>query len=96
MRRSWIVEKQSDPGPIAIFYQCWYHARPVEGGGSWERAFSRSFLRNKAPYFVAYEGDNVPDSLCECRILQKRYGLVRFAHAYSWADAPWIEFVAWG
>lgn len=90
MRRSWIVEKFGDG------YQFWYHAVPVEGDGLREESFSRSFLRDRAPYFVAYEGDNVPDSLCECRILQKRYGLIRLAHVYSWADASWIELIAWG
>lgn len=90
MRRSWIVEKHSDG------YQRWYRAAPVEGGGLLEERMSRSFLRNRVPYFVAYEGNNVPDSLCVCASDRRRWSLTRLVHVYSWADAPWIELIAWG
>ncbi len=90
MRRSWIVEKQSDG------YQFWFHAVPVQGDGKREEAFSRSFVRHRTPYFVSYEGDRVPESLCECGAFRNIRGLIRLAHVYSWADAPWIELVAWG
>lgn len=90
MRRSWIVEKFGDS------YQFWYHAVPVEGDGLREEAFSHSFVRHRVPYFVAYEGQSVPASLCECGAFRIYRGLTRLAHVYSWADAPWIELIAWG
>ncbi len=90
MRRSWIIEKFSDG------CQSWYRARPVEGGGEREEAFSRSFVRHRTPYFVAYEGNNVPDSLCVCASNRRRWSLTRLVHVYSWADVPWIQLVAWG
>lgn len=90
MRRSWIVEKCSDG------CQRWYHAVPVEGGGEREEAFSCSFVRHRTPYFVAYEGNSVPDSLCVCASNLRRWTLTRLVHVYSWGDVPWIELIAWG
>ena len=89
-RRSWIIEKRNDG------YHFWYKAVPIEGGG-YGGEVGKQYLRDKAPYFVVYEGRNVPHTLCECAAQRVRFsGLKRFSHEYNWGDVPWIELIAWG
>lgn len=84
MRRSWVIEKHTDG------YFIWYRSIPIEGGGTLQE-IPKCFLRNKVPYFVAYEGESVPVSLCGCSSKARRYeAITRLVHVYSWADTGWM------
>lgn len=99
-RRSWIVKRDSHWSKVRPLYRC----TPVDlighsGLSTRVEHCSRSLLRSRPPYFVVYEGRNVPDTLCECAIQYAkgvRNSMCRLSHEYSWADVPWIELIAWG
>ena len=84
MRRSWVIEKHTDGDFI------WYMGTPIEGGGTLQE-IPKCFLRSKVPYFVVYEGDFVPVSLCGCSSEKARHkAITRLVHEYSWADTGWV------
>lgn len=96
-RRSWIVEKDTTYSNMNL-----YRCTPVDlvGHSSMSTRVehaSRSLIKSRPPYFVTYEGREVPNTLCECGYYRVRYrGLTRLVHEYNWGDVPWIELIAWG
>lgn len=101
-RCSWIVEKDSHWSDLRPFNAPLYKCTPVglighSGLSTRVEHCSRSLLKSRPPYFVVYEGRNVPDTLCECAIQHAiRNSMCRLSHEYSWADVAWIELIAWG